>query len=339
MNPVRVPVPLLLLVRRTMILAGIDEAGYGPTLGPLVVSIAVFRVEREPDDLWNALSPAVCRKPDGHRVPVDDSKKLYQRRKGLRDLEEGVLPFLRWRHRSIPRTLRGLLDQVSGKKIIETLDRYPWYAGRDTELPVDTFRGVIRARSDTLASAGERAGIRLVGIASEPLHVAEFNRSLASGKNKATVSFAVIAGFLRRLWKQFPNDEVDVVIDRQGGRMRYGPSLYEGLHPRSIRIESQDADCSVYRLSRREDPAGNAPFRVRFAKESDATSLAVSLASMSSKYVRELHMRLFNEFWSEKLRDVKPTAGYALDARRFLREIRDTRARLGIRDDVLIRRK
>ena len=65
-----------------MILAGIDEAGYGPTLGPLVVSVSVFRIPEEHPreqtraDLWTSLESVVCRKRDGHRIPVNDSKKL-----------------------------------------------------------------------------------------------------------------------------------------------------------------------------------------------------------------------------------------------------------------------
>ncbi len=65
---------------RTVI--GIDEAGYGPLLGPLVVGISVFRIPGE----GNALS---ARLP----VVVDDSKKLFSRATGLGRLEEGVLAF------------------------------------------------------------------------------------------------------------------------------------------------------------------------------------------------------------------------------------------------------
>ena len=96
-----------------MILVGIDEAGYGPTLGPLVVSAAAFRIPAGTAvegsasihgfDLWDTLRKVVTRKPDRKRIPVNDSKKIYRPGKGLAGLEEGVLPFLYLRDGSIPR--------------------------------------------------------------------------------------------------------------------------------------------------------------------------------------------------------------------------------------------
>ena len=65
------------------IYAGIDEAGYGPMFGPLLVGRAVFCVPNlEPDaplpHLWQRLSRVVCRNLSGRkgRIAVNDSKKL-----------------------------------------------------------------------------------------------------------------------------------------------------------------------------------------------------------------------------------------------------------------------
>src|SRR6185503_1765543 len=67
-----------------LIYAGIDEAGYGPLLGPLCVACSAFVIEHhDPDvaggcDLWKKLNKAVCRKRTDRRrrVAVEDSKKL-----------------------------------------------------------------------------------------------------------------------------------------------------------------------------------------------------------------------------------------------------------------------
>lgn len=356
-----------------MILAGIDEAGYGPMLGPLVISATLFRVaeprtdagttpdtttepdagaeaaaEAEPDattepappDLWERLAPAVGRRRKDGGVPVGDSKKLFHQGKGLGTLEEGILPFLRLRCPELPGDLRALLEAIArrGEEPPDAyLDGYPWYRGETVRLPKDTFPPVVRRLSERLASRLDETGTEFLGMATLPVEVAEFNRRVEGEGNKARASFGYIALILRRLWKQFPAEDVHVLVDRQGGRTHYAPTLFEAIRPRGVRILEEGDDGCSYLLSRPGDERTTGAFRVTFAAESDERHFPVALASMLSKYLRELHMILFNRFWVSRQPGLRPTAGYVTDARRFLAETVELRARLGVDDGWLIR--
>jgi hypothetical protein len=110
------------------ILIGVDEAGYGPHLGPLAVAATAWRVEPREEaagagtscegaggaatltarrtsrsrsvprelDLYRLLRKAVVRMPGkrGRRLAIADSKALYKSGLGLGQLERGVLAAL-----------------------------------------------------------------------------------------------------------------------------------------------------------------------------------------------------------------------------------------------------
>ncbi|MFW6324641.1 MAG: hypothetical protein ACOC0U_06200, partial [Desulfovibrionales bacterium] len=75
--------------------AGIDEAGYGPIFGPLVIARSVFSVPEELHEgtaapcLWRLLKTGVCRsvKDSRNRIAVNDSKLLYSPARGMALLE------------------------------------------------------------------------------------------------------------------------------------------------------------------------------------------------------------------------------------------------------------
>jgi hypothetical protein len=77
---------------------------------------------------------------------------------------------------------------------------------------------------------------------------------------------------------------------------------------------------------------------IRFRTKAEA-HLPVALASMVCKYVRELAMDLFNDFWAKHVPGLKPTKGYPVDAKRFKNDIAEAQRQLGITDDVLWRER
>jgi len=83
----------------TQWLAGIDEAGYGPRLGPMVVAMATLKCEEKISalDPWKQLAPLIgeAGRKKSDVISIADSKKLHRSGTGdLSRLEEGVLSFV-----------------------------------------------------------------------------------------------------------------------------------------------------------------------------------------------------------------------------------------------------
>jgi ribonuclease HII len=85
--------------------------------------------------------------------------------------------------------------------------------------------------------------------------------------------------------------------------------------------------------------AAHKQMKVSFVEKGEDMCMSVALASMFSKYIRELFMRLENQYWLQLLPGLKPTAGYYSDAQRFLAQIAHMKQKESIQDDILIRIK
>jgi hypothetical protein len=84
--------------------------------------------------------------------------------------------------------------------------------------------------------------------------------------------------------------------------------------------------------------SGDDQMRVTFRMEGERF-LPTALASMTAKYLRELSMRAFNEFWCARVPGLRPTAGYPRDAPRFKQAISAVQCQLGVDDHVLWRNR
>ena len=331
-----------------LLYAGIDEAGYGPMLGPLCVGMSIFLVERHedgtpPPNLWELLAEGVCSSPRDkqRRIAVADSKRLkgssQAKAHPLRHLERGVLGFLAAINRE--HDLEDLDDESLfgqlGAKLPSTVST-PWYDST-TALPVAHEASAIAIAASRLRTTLDRAGVRPLALGCQSVDAGDLNARLAAGANKASVnqdaSLAQMAT-LRRIAAEIDEHAVPrIVIDRQGGRTRYRDWLSTCLEHAKVRILGENE-----RISRYEVQDDHGRFVVSFETESETRHLPVALASMVAKYIRELAMLRMNRFFNERIPDLRPTAGYVQDGRRFLEEVRPVIETEQLNSAVLIRR-
>ena len=123
-------------------LIGTDEAGYGPNLGPLVISASVWWVsETAEKDLYRRLKRDVCKSPGRGRTPrlaIADSKLLYSPAQGLELLERGVLAAMSLADRC-PASwfdIWQMLDEPSHGR----LTNVPWHENYNVLLPLAADR-------------------------------------------------------------------------------------------------------------------------------------------------------------------------------------------------------
>ena len=330
--------------RATSTIVGIDEAGYGPLLGPLVVSAAAFDVpvgimralkdQAAGPNLWELLQASLTakhRKRDP-RLAVADSKKLHGKSgaAGVALLERAALTFL-MQHGKPPATLRALLQQTC-PHAVGMLGRYPWYADEDIALPVEVTEGDLGVQRSSVQRDLAATGIRFRGAWVEVLPEGDYNDMVGRTRNKAVVLFALATRLMQRIADAVGGRPLRIWVDRQGGRVGYGRPLMTAFQDAELEIVEESPERSSYRLNRKP-----APWMIRFVQEGETHHMQIALASIYSKYVRELFMTCFNKFWGRQIPDLKPTAGYYEDGQRFLADAEHAIRRLGIDRALLVR--
>ncbi|CAN5812268.1 hypothetical protein BH11PLA1_BH11PLA1_16840 [soil metagenome] len=326
----------------SLILIGLDEAGYGPLLGPLCVGMCAVRVHNwrpgEPaPNLWKVLKKGVTRNPARAktRVPVEDSKKLKlpndSPRHPLLHLEHGVLAWLgTQQHR--PATDAELFALLG----VEA-EAHAWYEGDACALPVAHDPATMAVAANMLATACAAAGVELLALRCIAVGEVRYNGIVAAQRTKAATTAAALREHLHLAWERWGTHAADhgpdfhprVVCDRQGGRTQYAefladlmPRCADGEAPIEVMMLEESAAISRYDIT--HSPRARR-MAITFQPEAETAHLPVALASMVAKLCRELMMARFNRYWAARAAEagmthLKPTAGYRTDAWRWLKD-------------------
>ncbi len=320
---------------------GVDEAGYGPNLGPLVVAASCWRAPDElGNDLYTILQDAVVshlakrgERSRAEHLVIADSKIVHQGVRGVGRLERGVLSSLAaagalpgggrsfWKGRDLWKRLVG---DVAGE-----ISSPLWNQLLAQPLPGEAAHEEVESGRRTLASCLAATGVSLQGVRAAVLFPGEFNRRVEAEQGKgAVLSHTTIDLIAQMLADCTPENAVpaDVMItcDKHGGRNHYAPLLMPLTAGQLVETRVEGRSESSYRWR-----DGERRIEIGFFTKGERF-LPTALASMTAKYLRELSMRAFNLFWREHLPALQPTAGYPHDARRFAEQTRDMRQKLNI---------
>ena len=279
--------------------------------------------------MYQRLVDVVGRSPAERTIAIADSKQLYKSGGGLEALESGVFASLHALNVEV-RTWRQLWPQLVPTLAPEVMAA-PWHRGYDEPLPIDARLEVLSADSGRFCSGLGRANVRLQAVAADAIFPHEFNQLVAQYGSKGAVLSQRTLELVQRLW-QSTNEPVTVVqCDKHGGRNFYLPVLQTIFPEYLVEVVREGRATSIYRWG---SPARRVEFRFSAKGES---FLPAALASMFAKYMRELAMRAFNAFWQSHAVGLRPTAGYPVDAKRFIADIAVKQRELAIDNQLLWR--
>lgn len=319
------------------IVAGIDEAGYGPILGPLVVSSVAFEVPDAAAEqcLWAQLADSISNKvrQRDRRLPIVDSKKLHHSQNGIGAVEQTSLVMLAAAgarsltfHKLLAAICPGLKNDLPG---------YPWYQHFEEQLPLQCDPGLIGLRANAVARNMRANSITFLAARCAVLPEGHYNRLIEATRNKATVLWSLTLRLIGDLIRLAGRRDLHIFIDRQGARTRHAQTLLTAFEGSRLVVLEEKETVSRYRLHPRG--AAGPDVTLEFRESGEEAHLPIALASIFSKYLRELFMVAFNRYWQQQVDGVKRTAGYYQDGLRFLRDIEPAITSLRIDRRMLVR--
>ena len=309
-------------------LIGTDEAGYGPNLGPLVVAASVWHVPAEiiHADLYDVLEDSVSCEVNSAdtncRIVIADSKRLYQSGKGLRLLEQALFPALAVLNHPVQSWCR-LWDAVAPESE-SSRHAAPWYQHYDAVVPQQMDQITIGSLSNGLKESCRLRSVELVSVRARAVFTREYNGLVQDYGSKGTLLSRVTLALVNQLLASFQDEPVHVLCDKHGARNRYGSLLQQQFPDHLVEVFRESRSESVYSWGPSQQRV-----EMRF-KAKGESFLPSALASITAKYLREMAMQAFNAFWLQHIPDLRPTAGYPVDARRFQAQIEPTRRKLNI---------
>lgn len=305
-----------------MRIIGVDEAGYGPNLGPLVVTATLWEVPDAigADELIQTFHGIVSDKPcrEGRTIHIADSKRVHSASAGIGPLERSALALLELAGQRRD-SFSQLWDELHPTNL-RHLCPEPWFRNGDAALPSKIDFAPVALLVESWLRRAETCQCQLLRCAAHLVPAARFNRAVNRAGTKGRVLSETTLALVGRLWDPSDPRPTLILCDKHGGRARYGELIAAAFGETLPRVLEETPTCSRYRL-------GEAELRFRPRSEDQ---FPVAAASIIAKYMRELAMDIFNQFWVARMPDLRPTRGYPQDARRFGAAIAEQATELGL---------
>ncbi len=339
-----------------MRLIGIDENGYGPVLGPLVVTSASLKLQNRSfaplPDLWRLLGIKKDPGSNSKRLFVCDSKTVFNagRKKELA-AEETVLVFFHLCFGFLPESadqfLTAVIDPSTAKY---SPSCFCWKKDLDLQLNPKRRKDILK-NAVKLNKRAEQNGVSLEKPRCFLFCPSRFNEGLKSG-NKSDL---VLESGLNLIRRHGTDGQFYACLGKVGGLRYYREPVSAFFGPQcTVTPTREEKNSSAYTLSKAGKTAGT----ITYLRDGENNSFLIALASLFGKYTRELFWKKTRTYLEERLSSPHPASplggedksegesrkyhasGYRDPlTKRFIRETEELRKRLNIPDDCFLRRK
>ncbi|HBJ39089.1 MAG TPA: hypothetical protein DDZ51_30955 [Planctomycetaceae bacterium] len=360
------------------LLIATDEAGYGPRLGPLVIVATAWRLSPQWDiSTADCMLREPLHIDNVGKFHIDDSKRIFKRPKAkageptsASSIDRITDAVAHWVGLPVPS-----IDTANWLRSVATDDfgslvKQPWFktlAAKRSLTRTTTAGSTADPITEALIRHWSRGGWQLVSIAARIIDAASFNAMLDRSGNKADLLSDSTCGLAIKLANRiYETSDRSVIIqsDRFGGRAYYAGLVQHHCPQYNVQVTAQSSQSSSYRLTdsteptRSIQPTPHASNRHGAKTKERPTTIdwsftvggdsfpPVAMSSIIAKSTRERLMDLLNRYFQTETasdpklgKNLKPTAGYTVDANRFLCDISAYRVAAGIDDQILIRKK
>lgn len=318
----------------TRLVAGVDENGLGPRLGPLLATCATLELATN----YNEATLGDL----GRHLGIEDSKKSSGFSK-MKKAESLTLALLHAELGHTPNTMAEVVAALSERGVSVLKARCPSKAEQkqcwSTEVALPAFGGDLESGQVMLAGL-EEAGVLVRRVRSRFACAKEIGDELSAGNSKLKLDLLLFEALLLDAHKATGKPLLSF-CGMVGGIRDYTSYFSEFKGAKAH--EPAESEWTSFGASAESEARDDKCYRtkvgvVRFEKKADARHLPVALASMVGKYLRELSMARLNRFYQGHIEDLRPASGYHDSVTEvFVDQTAKLRRRLQIRDACFFR--
>jgi len=351
-------------------LIGIDENGYGPVLGPLVITSTSLKLQSRNfasvPNLWQLLGIKKDPGSNSKRLLVCDSKMVFNtsRKKALA-AEDTVLAFFHLCFGFLPESsdqfLKTLLNHSHSvlrkhrpEVPITTYNPlcFCWKKEIDLELNPERRRQILQS-AEKLKKRAQQKGVTLEKPRCLLLCPSLFN----TGLKRRNKSGLVLEAGLNLIRSHSDQEPFLAWLGKVGGLRYYQEHISALFGPQfTVTSTREEKNNSAYKLNKSGKSAGT----ITYLQDGEENSFLIALSSFFGKYTRDLFWKKTRAYLEELLLpphlasprrgegkgdeeeivEKRHASGYRDPlTKRFIKETEKLRKKLNIPDDCFLRRK